>query len=329
MPVTKMKEIAEEAINNERTRLDIGQPGADFMECVLNPRGSELGSVTTARIPDGCGQTTYLLRETGSYTWANGTNTSCFAQVVGASVAGTTSDQTFQVTYGASALDSSATMTVAVEAFADQYSLLGSLCHSGQTCRVVSSYLRVQSNADDDQTAVWEGYNCDILLRGAAATWNSNALIFGGVSAHDLQTYTAQKGITVRRRLPATYKNFNTPNSAIYTGVSGSGLRNLNGPMPLIRGSSLSNTNWRFDWGVVYEVIGSPTTIPVIAQRPDHEKELDQMVDAINDQPFTTEANTFKSFLKRAWNGLLKVGKAAWKNKEAIFKVGKTVASAM
>jgi hypothetical protein len=320
-----MKEIAQEMINAEKQRLDIGQPGLDFMECVLNPRGSETGTVTVARLPDGNGSQTFLVQESGTYTFANGANTSCWIQLVGHSVTTTTSDQQLQITYGADAADPTATMTTVVEAYSNQYVLMGSLLSSYVKGRMIGCYVRVASVSDDTATGRWYGYNAENILRSGAATYNPNNVIYAGIKRRDNEEYDVHKGITVRRSLPANCRDFVVANASIYAGKGADQRTTAYGGMPLIRGAGLSNGSWIVTWGSVMEVEGAGDINPVACSRSEHEKELDQMIDEINDAPITTEANTFGSILKAVFSRIAKVGKWAFRNAGAIAKVGKTI----
>lgn len=316
---TRLTALIDRKLQEERSRLDVGEAGKLLLESIVNPRGTETTKPVRCRIPDGSGNATYLVHESGSYSWSNGATTSCLAQLVGTSNSAGTKDQVFQITYGAAADDTTATMTSVVEANGGQDSVCAVLLPGIAKMRVVSAWLRVAPVMDDDMTARWTGYNGSVLLRTGAAAYHTNAGIYGGITKQDESAeFTAQLGCTVRRCPTEDYTTFRTQNTNIYTGTGSNNYYNALGPMPMIRGVALSNSVWVFSWGITYEVIGNPITIPVVAEEPAFEPELQQLLATSNAVPFVTEANSFKSLLGKAW-GLVKKG-IGWvvKNRETL-----------
>jgi hypothetical protein len=319
-------DMIDKAVSDEKKRLDIGQAGADYLECVVNPRGTGRAVAMAAKIPDGSNESTYLVHETGNYTWANGTNTSAWITCCGACVTGTTWDQTLQISYGAGT-GAGETMTAINEQFCTQSSALGSVIMATTKYRVVNAYLRIGNIPTDTIKATYKGHLVPMMPRYLVANYHANSVILNGACNTQKITRNAQQGITVRRNCPGDFKNFHIANANGYTGVGSSTYENANGPMPWIECTSLSNSTYDIEWGVLYEVCGASESAISVASPPPNEPELEEIQYEINKVDFVTEANSFRSFLADVWGGVQKVGNFVYKNREGLAKILSVVRS--
>jgi len=314
-----------------RERPDFSDAGAEFIECVSNPLGTDTSAPPPmARIPDGSSVGTVVLQETGSYTYAPGTTTSAFIQLVGLCVTNTTLDQSLQITCGANADDATASMTtLATEQFCKQSGSLPYLVNSASNVRVVAAALRIAKNTDDTkQAAQFTGYVGDSFLRYGAASYNTNASILSSTRTSGTPM-TAKEGIIVRRSCPTGFDSFHKPNLTIYSDASGGTWFNSHGKMPFIKATSLQDTNYNISWRVVYEVQASPDMTPLEVLAPPMEAELKEIAYLINKMPFITQADSFKSFIKRVWKAGKKVVNFIKDNKDDLIDVAATVAKVL
>jgi hypothetical protein len=190
---------------------------------------------------------------------------------------------------------------------------------------VVNAWLRVAAVANPELTGVWRGYNvCHCAKYDATTGFTGNSIIFAGCNS-DGNEYMVQKGITVRRPIPslADFCNFVTPHDTYYFAGADT---NVWGNMPCIVGSGLTpSANWNITWGALYEVKSTPDISPIAMERPGFEEELAKLIDVSNNVGWTTEANTFESFLKRVWAKLKDAGTWAWKNRKEIAGLGSAI----
>lgn len=312
----------------ERSRPDFGPEGAAFVECVTNPFGTDSAEAPPmARIPDGSSMPTCCIQETGTYSWSPGAITSAIIQLVGMPILNSTADQSLQILTGADAGDITATMTtLTAEVFGSQKVAIQALVSSGCYTRVVSAALRIAKNTDDTkQTALYRGYVTPAFGRSGAATFQSNAILLAG-ARNSGTPLSAREGIIVRRSCPAGFDSFHPPNQAIYTDFGGGHYFNSNGPMPMVVATGLQDTVYHINWRVVYEYQLTPDLTPLDLQQPSMEEELSHIAHLINQLPFITKADSFKSFMTRVWKAGKAAGKWAWDNKDTLVTVGSTLA---
>jgi hypothetical protein len=320
----EVAQLVREEIAKERQNLDIGDAGAQWFECVANPKADETGVFTNCRIPDGSNRQTILLRETYSYTFANGTNTSFRTQVCGQCVSSTTVDGGLVIAYGGDVSDSSVTPSTKVEVACTQATEIGTVFHASRSGRIVGGYLRIAAIADDDLRAKYVGSLNAHFLSNAATTCNTTSNYIAGVTKTSQTEYSAQDGITVRWSPEQTNLGFRSPNVYNYQShgdYGASTLKNGFGAMPAILATGASNTNYEITASIVYEVVAASNTTAISTELPGYEPELSGIVNALSRMEFVTKANSFKSFLKNVWSGVKAGVSTVYRNRDAITKV--------
>lgn len=324
---TALSKIIDAKIDADHEAIQLGEAGLAYINLCTNPfgDGTSMGPRGVAvRRPDADSTTTFVLVETGSYVTPAGVGAATGGHLV--QLTGWNSGaNTFQLTYGADPMSGSAVMTTVVESNPPSSTIIAAVCPSGTQLRVLAAGLRANAiSPAESNSGTFDGFASHFGLRTAVATYNANHYCTD--DQVNVAPYPISDGITVRKRHLEYSHSYVLPLSVGYW----AGTVNTYGEMPVIRTAGISATTViRYDWVVVYEVVGRASCSPFPIVDSKLEPDLPKIDALISDYPLAASGHSFKDFVKQVMRAGVRLGRFVYKNRDNIITLSKGLVAAL
>jgi hypothetical protein len=296
LTMKQVTELIDEKLNIEHQSTNIGKVGADYIETVSNPFGSERQGPKSLNVgyPDGH-KNVINLTMVWNQTFLGSTSATgmIVADMPHSTMSAGANSPPVYIVYGNDPLDKTASPTTCAYAAVSADAAMASnlLAMDGAAIRPTQVGIRVRATSDALSTA---GVLQHVLGRSSFLTSAVPAFAtYGtGVDSVSPDAFEATDGITVRCPVEDTWVNFYSPRAVNFNAWNGGCL------MPRVYFNIGVDTAIQVT--VVYHfqllVPNDALCLPAINDEP--EEEIKKIVYLVNSFPFASKGNSFKSFLE-------------------------------
>lgn len=297
VPVAEIKRLVGLELDKRHNQADLGPDGAHFLEMHCDPLGqSRKGPKSfSAALPDGHPGHFVVMTCAVQKAFSGATATT---GVVTLTPPNGTDCGGLRIGYGNDPLVPAQSPTAHSDSLFPEATIANAIRGTNKI-RIIASAIRVISvDANDDNDGFLMAGLSHIGIR-AGAGYNT----YGDIVANKSSSYTFAQGIVVRQRLEPENLTFHAQDVSALTSPW------LNGNFPIVVFSQLSATaNMWVEATMTYEVLVSDEEVsPFVPPVRGFEDELSHLVHYANHEPWHTEGNSFKSFIKGLFSRAKKV----------------------